>query len=190
MAGEAVTVTKRSRRLPVFLQSDEPERLLRATGTQRDRLMLLCMGKIGLRVSEVVKLKICDLDFGRKLLWVRRGKGDRDRCLPLAASLSGPLRGFCGTRPSQDAVFPSPRGGHLTTRAVQLLMKRVAKKAGMSTAPRAVSCHKLRHSFCTRLLDKGTPIHVVMQAMGHQAIATTQIYAHCAPEQLRACMDD
>lgn len=121
------------RKLPRFMPDDDGQAILRATTTQRDRLLLLVCRYFGLRVSEVCNLQIEDLDFKRRVLMVRGGKGDKDRAIPMPAKMVGPLRGWCAGR-KDGFVFPSPRGGSLTPRAVQLLVKRLAEKAGLHKA--------------------------------------------------------
>lgn len=181
---------RKSKRLPTFLQATEPETLLRATSRERDRLLLMVMLMCGLRVSELCKLQVEHLEFERGVLWVREGKGSKDRAGPLPKRLIGPLRGWVGARRT-GYVFPSPRGGRLSTRAVQVLVKRTAARAGLvdALANRKYTPHKLRHAFCTRLLDAGVPIHDVRDLMGHSSIAVTDRYSHCAPERLREAVD-
>lgn len=177
-------------KLPAFLHGDEPERLLAATTRERDRLLLMTGLYLGLRVSELVKLEVPHLDFRRRLLFVREGKGGKDRCLPIPKVILGPLRGWVGKRQA-GPLFPSPRGGKLTTRAVQLLIKRVAAKAGLRAAKeyRRVTPHKLRHAFATRMLERGADIAAVQAALGHASITTTAVYLHCSPERLREAME-
>lgn len=178
------------RKLPRFLGENEPELLLEAATRPRDRLLVLTLLALGLRVSELTKLEVSDLDFQRKTLFVRSGKGDKDRCLPLPKILLGPLRGWVGKRQSGQ-VFPSPRGGRLTTRAVQLLLKRLAQKAKLPgwDRPRRVNPHKLRHSFATRTLEAGASIYDVKELLGHESIATTQVYLHSTAARLQEVVD-
>ena len=144
----------RSKHLPNFLLADEPERLLRATGRQRDRLIFMLMLYMGLRVSETVKLDCSHLDLKRRILWCRRAKGDKDRCLPVPSILLGPLRSWVRSR-KKGPVFPSPRGGMLTTRAVQLIVKRMAVKADLPDPlePRKYHPHAFRHIAASRMLE-------------------------------------
>lgn len=180
-----------SRKLPVFLASDEPERLLQAADTWRDRVLSMVLLYLGLRVAEVCALKVGDIDFRRRFVMVRQGKGSKDRSLPLPEKLLRPLRGWIGRR-QNGHVFPSRQGGGpLTTRSVQLLMKRLASRAGLrdALAPRRVTPHKLRHSFASRMLERGANINAVKDALGHSSIATTQVYLHTSPEHLREAME-
>jgi len=178
------------KRLPTFLADREPEALLRAASRERDRLLLMVGLYVGLRVAELCALRVEHLDFARRTLFVREGKGKKDRCLPIPRYLVGPLRGWVGAR-QEGFVFPSPRGGRLTTRAVQKLVKRLAMKADLRAAdePRRCTPHKLRHAFATRMLERGADIITVRDALGHASVATTQIYCHSTPERLRSAME-
>lgn len=171
-----------ARRLPVFLRDDELDRLARATDTERDRVLVLTGLYCGLRVSELTGLEVPDLDFRRRLLRVNRGKGDKDRVVPIPRFLVGPLRGWCGAR-RQGFVFPGRSGGRLSSRAVQLLLKRLAVKAKLDRATEARRCtpHKLRHGYATMLLDTGASIIEVRDLLGHASVNTTQIYTHANP---------
>ena len=179
-----------NRRLPQFLQSREPEQLLAATETERDRVLLMTLLYLGLRVAELCALMVEHIDFGQAVLFVREGKGKKDRALPLPRRFAGILRGWIGPRCS-GYVFPSPRGGRLTTRAVQILVKRVAARAGLRDAlePRRVTPHKFRHAFATRMLERGADIIAVKEALGHASVATTQVYTHVSGERLRQHME-
>jgi integrase/recombinase XerD len=180
-----------ARKLPTFLEGDTPERLLRATDRERDRILLMAALYLGLRVSELCNLRVEHIDFGRRLLFVRQGKGSKDRALPIPSKFVGPLRGWVGGR-KEGYVFPSNRGsGRLTPRAVQKLVKRVAEKAGMRRAkePRLFTPHKFRHAMATRMLERGADIISVRDALGHESVATTQIYCHATPERLRRSME-
>jgi len=181
---------RKGRTLPRFLQDREPEELLRGTRVERDRILLMCGLYLGLRASELTKLEVPHIDFRRRVLTVRDGKGDKDRCLPIPGRFAGPLRGFVGKRRA-GAVFPSPRGGLLTTRAVQKIVKRAAARAGLAGAgePRKFTPHKLRHAFASRMLERGATIKEVQEALGHSSIATTEVYLHTSPEHLRGSME-
>src|SRR5260370_625404 len=116
--------------LPTFFLANEPEQLLQATRTERERLILMLFLYAGLRCAELAHLKVQDLDFSRKVIWVRHAKGDKQRMLPMMRRLVGPLRGFVGAR-REGIVFASRQGGGpLTTRALRFLVKAVAKRAG------------------------------------------------------------
>jgi integrase/recombinase XerD len=179
-----------ARRLPLFLKDREPEAILRATRRERDRILLLAGLYCGLRVSELCRLDVADLDFGRRILFVRQGKGKKDRMVPIPRKLLGPLRAWVNARNS-GPVFPSSHGGCLTPRAVQLLVKRLAAAAGLPQAAqlRYATPHKLRHAYATRLLESGATIYEVRDLLGHSSIATTETYLHTTPERLSKAVD-
>lgn len=183
-----------ARRLPNFLMDSEPERLLRAATTNRDRVMLLMLLYCGLRVSEVTKLKCGDLDMANRRLFVREGKGKKDRVVPIPKKIVGQVRAWLHGRDEGNPtapVFPSPRGGHLTTRAVQLMFKRLAQSAGLpnATAARRVNPHKFRHAYATRLLRSGASVYEVKELLGHSSIAVTETYLHATADELERAAD-
>lgn len=180
-----------ARKLPVFLLGDEPERLLRAARTERDRVLGLCLVSLGLRAGEVCRLRVEHLDFARRLLWVRRGKGDKDRCLPLPRVLLGPLRGWVGAR-REGCVFPSRQGGGpLTVRALEYLVKRLAARAALPDAGRArrYHPHALRHVFATRALEAGGSLYDVKELLGHSDIRVTEKYLFSTPGRLEGVVN-
>ncbi len=185
-----VTHRKKSvlKKLPHLLKDHEPELLLKATARQRDRLVLLVLLYTGLRVAELCALRVEHLDFKIGTLLVVEGKGGRDRVVPLAKFLLNPLRGWIGKR-LQGYVFPSRQGGErLGTRAVQLLFRRLAARAGLPESANAHP-HAFRHSFATRLLRRGVNIRVVQKLLGHQNLATTERYTHVEDAEMHAAID-
>jgi integrase/recombinase XerD len=181
----------RRRRLPTFFRAKEAEALLGAAKSQRDRLIVLVGLYLGLRVSEMTKLRVEDVDLVERLAFVRQGKGDKDRYVPIPAGLVAPLRAWMGAR-QEGWLFPSRQGGgRLASRTVQLLIKRLAAAAGIAGATLARKCtpHKLRHSYATRLLEAGATIREVQELLGHSSVATTEIYTHVNPGRLRGAVD-
>ena len=178
------------RKLPNFMQESDVDKLLRATKTERDRLALMLMKYLGLRVSEVTKLRVEHIDFQAGYILLYQAKGSKDRKLPIPRKLTGPLRGWIGPR-TEGPFFESRQGGHLSTRAMQLMVKRVAKEAGIRNwnAPRIVTPHKLRHSFASTLIQNGVSLVVVRDALGHSSLAVTNTYAHASPEHMRQALE-
>lgn len=178
------------KRLPVPLRQTEADGLLAAAARPRDRLAVLCSLYLGVRVAELTALEVPDVDLEARLARVRHGKGDRDRAIPIPRALVEPLRAWIGSRTS-GYLLPSPRGGRLSTRAVQLLFKRLAVRAGIPDAlkPRKVTPHKARHRYAQQLLQKGATIIEVRDLLGHSSVATTQIYLFADAEGLRAAVD-
>lgn len=179
------------KRLPVFLKSAEPELIIRASTRNRDRVLLLVGLYCGLRVAELVNLQVGDLDFNRRTLFVRQGKGNKDRMVPIPKKILGPLRAHVAGRLT-GYVFPSPRAGRrLSTRAVQLLVKKLAALAGLPEAGKAryATPHKLRHAYATRLLEAGATVYEVRDLLGHSSIGVTETYLHSTPDRLVRAVD-
>ncbi len=168
---------RKGRRLPRSLPLAEIAALAAAAVRPQDRLVLQCGYLLGLRVSEIVRLDVPDLDLEAGVCLVREGKGKKDRSVPVPAALCAELAAWLGARQT-GPVFPSPRGGRLTTRAIQAQLKRLAVRAGLADAekPRRVHPHRLRHTFATQCLRSGADLIEVRDLLGHSSVATTQIY--------------
>jgi integrase/recombinase XerD len=154
-------------------------------------LLLMLAAFMGLRVSEICKLDVPDVDSRQGLLFLHEAKGGKDAVLPIPRFLVGPLRGWIGARIA-GPLFPSREGGgHLTSRAVQYLMKRTAIAAGLPdpTKPRKYYPHVLRHAFCTERIRRGVPLPHVQRLMRHEQVQTTIRYTHVVPEDLREGMN-
>lgn len=179
-----------SKKLPVFFAEGEPEKLLAATSTQRDRCVLMIFLYAGLRCNELAHLKVSDLDFSRKVIWVRVAKGGKQRMVPMMKRLVGPLRGWVGPR-REGQVFPSTQGGGpMTTRALRYLVKRTAERAGFTgEALRRAHCHCFRHEFLCRALRAGADIRELMDLAGHSQLSSAQRYLASDPDRLREAVD-
>ncbi len=184
---------KLPRALPKALSEADVGRLLdsadtRTTSGLRDRAMLETLYATGLRVSELVGLKLTALNLNDGVLRVT-GKGNKDRLVPLGEEAVTWLRRYLTeARPQllakhlSDAVFVTARGGGMTRQAFWYLIKRRAHTAGIV---RPLSPHTLRHAFATHLLNHGADLRVVQLLLGHSDISTTQIYTHVARERLK-----
>ena len=188
---------RRPRPLPKVLSEDEVERLLDAArmrkGPEGIRLVALLevLYATGLRVSELVGLPLSALAGDPRVLLVR-GKGDKERLVPLGEPAKAALAVYRGTRDrflpegeSSKWLFPSRgRSGHLTRRRFGQLLKELAVLADIS--PAKVSPHVLRHAFASHLLAHGADLRAVQRMLGHADIATTQIYTHVLDERLKS----
>lgn len=183
---------KIGRRLPRVLTLEEILRLLEApdAGTDRglrDRAMLQVMYAAGLRVSELVGLRVADLDRRRGLVSAF-GKGGKRRLVPLGESALAAVDAYLVRRPAMlrgpsAVLFLSPRGKALTRQGFWKLVARYARGAGIR---KPLSPHKLRHSFATHLLEGGADLRSVQTLLGHADITTTEIYTHVAEGHVRA----
>ncbi len=184
---------KLPRSLPKTLTEDDVERLLDNADTStplglRDRAMLETLYATGLRVSELVGLKLTAVNVNDGVLRVT-GKGNKDRLVPLGEESVQWLRRYlANSRPLLldgqlcDEVFVTSRGAGMTRQAFWYLIKRHALAAGIT---RPMSPHTLRHAFATHLLNHGADLRVVQMLLGHSDISTTQIYTHVARERMK-----
>ena len=181
------------RSLPKTLSEDEVDSLLSAPNTDeplghRDRAMLELLYATGLRVSELVNLKLSAVNLNQGVIRIV-GKGDRERLIPLGEEavqwvqqfLQGP-RGEILLERQTDYLFPTRRGDRMTRQAFWHIIKRYAEKAGVR---QKMSPHSLRHAFATHLLNRGADLRVVQLLLGHSDLSTTQIYTHVARERLK-----
>jgi integrase/recombinase XerD len=182
-------------RLPKVLSEVQVDALLAAPDTemplgQRDRAMLETLYATGLRVSELVGLKLHEVNFDMGVVRVF-GKGSKERLVPLGEEaidwvrsyLAEARRTLLNGRQSDD-LFITARGAAMTRQAFWQLIKRYALLGGMN--PARLSPHVLRHAFATHLLNHGADLRVVQLLLGHSDISTTQIYTHVARERLKA----
>ena len=130
----------------------------------------------GLRLGEVVRLKVEDIDSDRNLIHVRQGKRRKDRYTMLSKFALEALQVYARKYQPKGWLFPGARPGrHLHERSVQKVFQRAHEKAGIE---KSVSMHSLRHSFATHLLEAGTDLRYIQELLGHQSPKTTQIYTH------------
>ena len=190
-----IAMPAKASRLPKVLSEVQVDRLLGAPPTdtlrgQRDRAMLETLYATGLRVSELVGLRLHEVSFDMGVVRVF-GKGGKERLVPLGEQAIDWLRTYLAeVRPAllkgrlSDDLFITARGSAMTRQAFWQLIKRYAAQAGMK--PERLSPHVLRHAFATHLLNHGADLRVVQLLLGHSDISTTQIYTHIARERLKS----
>src|SRR6201993_2821034 len=185
---EEVVSTREPRRLPVVLSPEEVGRLLAAATNIKHKALLSLAYATGLRASEVVSLKLTDVDSDRMIIRVEQGKGKKDRYVILSPNLLEILRQWWHVArkkgwmsPAQPWLFPGYRGRHTTARQLHRVVRLAAGRAGIT---KRVGVHTLRHSFATHLLEQKTDIRLIQVLLGHKKLDTTTIYAHVATEIL------
>ncbi len=170
---------RRASRLPIVLSVDEIARLLCAAPSARDKLLLGLMYATGMRVSEVVRVRFRDLDFDRRSIRVEQGKGRKDRLVMLPQSFAPLLERLRTLHTATDFLFTAVDDArrHLCPRTAQRAMQRAVRLAGLD---KPATCHSLRHSFATHLLENGTDIRFIQNLLGHLRLETTTIYTKLA----------
>ncbi len=202
--GALMASPKQERKLPARLEEREMERMLEAPDLwtplgRRDRAILELFYASGLRLSELVGLGLEDVDIGNRLVRVL-GKGGKERIVPFTRAAAAALRAWLPDRGSlarqgdaaapasgrrgraaAEPLFVNYRGGRLSARSVDRLVRRYAA----ATSPRyGISPHALRHSFATHLLERGADLRAIQEMLGHARISTTQRYTHVSAAQL------
>lgn len=175
---------KRERRLPVVLSLEEVSTFLQSIGDIKYRTILMTGYGAGLRVSEVVALRVSDIDSKRMVIHVRQGKGKKDRYVMLSPRLLAMLRVYWKCGRFVNWLFPGPNPDKpLTTHAVQSACRQAALASGLS---KRVTPHVLRHSFATHLMESGTDMQTIQMLLGHRSLHTTARYIHVSKSRLDA----
>ena len=172
---ERLSMSKEAKKLPSVISQSEVQQLIKSYTNPKHKLIIQLSYGCGLRVSEVVALRIKDIDFDRHVLTVRWWKWNKDRQIPLPNSLYIELQSIFHTKEANNFIFESERWWALTTTTLQKLFHQWCKRIGLK---KDVTFHSLRHSFATHLLEQGTDIRYVQTLLGHANIRTTQIYTH------------
>ena len=170
--------------LPKLLNEKELSKLFNALENKKHKAMLFTAYSAGLRVSEIVNLKIADIDSGRMQIMVSQAKGKKDRYVNLSPVLLDILRKYMVEYKPSPKIYLFESEQTLTaypTRTIQQIFSNAKQKAGIR---KEVGIHSLRHSFATHLLDKGTDIKYIKDLLGHFNIKTTERYLHVSKKQL------
>jgi len=174
---------KKEKKIPVVLSKEEVKQLLDSLVNKKSKLMLSLMYACGFRVSELINLKIQDLDFQNQTGSVRQSKGRKDRSFNIPQTMTELLNELAEEQKknNQEYLFTS-KNGQLTSRNLQKIVSSAAVKAGIK---KSVHPHTLRHSFATHLLESGTDIRYIQELLGHSDLNTTQIYTHISTQELK-----
>lgn len=194
---KTIRAPKHSKRLPVFLYPGEVEALLNAPSRDilgiRDKAIMETLYATGMRVGELVSLKISDLNLGSNFIIVL-GKGSRERVVFFGEKAAESIEDYLKTsRPHLsrdvccDALFLNKNGTGITDRSVRRIIDKYVKKASLNVE---ISPHSLRHSFATHMLNNGADLKTVQELLGHVSLSTTQIYTHVTKERLKEVYDE
>lgn len=185
---EQVPFPKCHKRLPSVLSQPEVARLIGCCGSLMQRAMVMTLYATGLLCAELCRLKAADIDSERMVLHVQRGKGGRDRDVPLSPKLLGVLREYWGWMKPKTYLFPGMENNWradvpITEKVVWIEVTNAAKAAGIT---KRVSPHTLRHSFAMHLLEAGADLRTIQMLLGHAKLADTTVYLHLSQRHLQA----
>jgi site-specific recombinase XerD len=176
--------------LPTVLSTEEITIILKSTTNLKHRAILTVIYSTGLRIGELINLKIKDIDSERNQIRVEQGKGKKDRYTLLSAKMLELLRTYFKEYKPKEYLFEGQGGGKYSARSVQTFFKEICKKVGIQ---KRVSVHTLRHSFATHLLENGTDLRYIQVLLGHESSKTTEIYTHITTkgfDQIKNPLDD
>ncbi|MBV8128355.1 MAG: site-specific integrase [Planctomycetaceae bacterium] len=175
---------KALKKLPVVLSQEEMARFLDALHNPKHRALLMTAYAAGLRLSEVARLRVEDIDTARMVIHVRQGKGHKDRDVMLSPRLLTVLREYWATYRPRPYLFPGRQPDRpVSPRTVQMVCQRALEASGLS---KHVHRHTLRHSFATHLLESGTDLRTIQVLLGHHSFSTTARYLHIATAALKS----
>ena len=181
---EKVACPKAPKKLPVVLSQDEMARFLDALQNPKHRALLMTAYAAGLRLSEVARLRVEDIDSARMVIHVRQGKGHKDRDVMLSPRLLAVLREYWATYRPKPYLFPGRQPDRpVSPRTVQMVCQRALAASGLS---KHVHMHTLRHSFATHLLESGTDLRTIQVLLGHHSFSTTARYLHITTAALKS----
>lgn len=181
---------KKPQLLPKALSQDEIKRIIGATENIKHRLIIELAYGMGLRVSEIVNLKLEDINSKKMTVFISKAKGKKDRYLNLPISALEQLRTYYKEYLPKKYLFEGQHGGQYSVRSAQAVFKNAMRKAGIH---RTVGIHALRHSYATHLLECGTDIRIIKELLGHNSLKTTEIYTQVTDLQksrVRSPLDD
>lgn len=166
---------RKPHKLPLSLSKEEIQKILKVTKNIKHKTILLLLYSAGLRLGELINLKIEDIDSSAMKIHIHQAKGKKDRYVMLSQSALTMLRQYYISYHPKEYIFEGQKGGQYSPKSVQTLFKSSLKKAGIR---KKATIHTLRHSFATHLLDDGTDIRYIQELLGHKRLETTQIYTH------------
>lgn len=161
--------------LPRYITATEVKEMIASTPNRKHACIIKMLYGCGLRLNELLHLKLSDINSERMLVHVRNSNGNKDRVVMLAPALLEDLRNYFKAYHPKVYLFEGQSGGMYSEKSVQNIVKTAAAKAGIT---KQVTPHVLRHSFATHLLENGTDIRYIQQLLGHGSVKTTEIYTH------------
>ena len=172
----------KDKKLPIVLSKEETERLFKQLYNLKHKMIMVLIYSCGLRISELLNLKIEEVDDQRMIINIRCSKGNKDRQVQLTENVLKLIKSYCNAYLPQEYIINGINGGKYSSTSVQKIIKAACKRAGIY---KNVTPHTLRHSFATHLLEAGTDIRFIQTILGHSSIRTTEIYTHVSSNHLK-----
>lgn len=178
-----IKYSKVPKTLPTVLTKEEIRTLFDNIKNSKHKLLAELMYSAGLRVNELVNLRVMDFEFNKNYGWVRRGKGNKDRLFIVAKRLNERLQEFIEENKLnyESYLFKGNKRNHISKETINMIIKNSGKKAGIN---KRIHCHTLRHSFATHLIEDGYSVSDVQSLLGHKSPETTMIYVHMASPKM------
>ncbi|MBA4743832.1 MAG: tyrosine-type recombinase/integrase [Muricauda sp.] len=170
---ELLFPSRKPSKLPVILAREDVQKIIDKTKNVKHKSMIALTYSAGLRVGELISLKISDIDSTRMVVHIKAAKGNKDRIVPLSQKALHMLRDYYREYLPKYYLFEGQKGGKYTSSSFNKLLKSAAKRAKIHMH---ITAHTLRHSYATHLLEKGIDIRVIQKLLGHNSIKTTMIY--------------
>ena len=177
-----LTRPKKEKKLPSVLSPTEVQRILENVPNLKHRCILMTLYSGGLRRSELINLKVMDIDSERMLIHIRNSKGNKDRYTLLSNTLLTMLRHYYTSFKPVTWLFKGPKGKQYSATSIENIFKRALKKSGIN---KHATPHTLRHSFASHLLEQGVNLRYIQELLGHSKIGTTVRYTHVAKKEAR-----
>lgn len=179
---DKIYMPKKDKKLPIVLSIEEVFSLLQSTKNLKHRAVIAMLYGSGLRIGEIINLKLSDFDFKRKQLHIKNAKGRKDRYTTIAESLFPLLKNYHNTYTPKIYFIENPKGGRYSAESIRAFLRKSTKAAGIT---KTVTPHTLRHSYATHMLEQGIDIRYIQELLGHSRPETTMIYTHVTRKDLQ-----
>jgi integrase/recombinase XerD len=178
-----VPCARERKRIPIVLSAEELQRFFAVIRNAKHKAMFMTAYAAGLRVSELVSLRVEDIDSARMVIRVQHGKGQKERYAKLSTHLVSVLRDYYRAYKPNGLLFPSRSGKPMTRVTVNQIARYLCRRSGLT---KRVTPHTFRHSYATHMLDAGADLRTIQVLLGHQNIKTTAIYMHVSQAKIAA----
>lgn len=178
-SNQEVPIKKKEKLLPKVISKKNIIKMIKNTKNLKHKIIIKLLYSSGLRISELLNLKREDIDFEKNLIYVKKGKGNKDRITIMSKSLKLDILKYYSKENFKTRYIIEGRSGKYSKKSVQTIIKKAGKNIGINLHP-----HMLRHSFATHLLEQGVDLRYIQKLLGHSDNRTTQIYTHVKTDQL------